>query len=50
MKVSVTHCERCGKEVYYEDMFFICGLYVCRDCYKVMLDRSNVEEDDGYPD
>lgn len=48
----VFNCERCGKEVAYEDMMFICEMYVCKECYRNLVGRfiSIVEEDDGYPD
>ena len=47
-------CERCGKDVYYEDMCFIAEMYVCRECYEELLGRitwiESIDEDDGYPD
>ena len=49
-------CERCGKEVRYEDMQFIAEMYVCQECFAELLGRIMwlegvvVDEDDGYPD
>jgi DNA-directed RNA polymerase subunit RPC12/RpoP len=48
-------CERCGKEVPYEDMQFIAEMYVCRECFAKLLGRilwleGVIDEDDGYPD
>ncbi len=47
----VFQCERCGKECNYEDLMFICEMYVCKECYQNLVGCFVfIEEDDGYPD